>query len=193
MPETYKRLQCGEKKGRRERKSGALWGIGNGVSVLQSKHSKFGINTESTLVLSLQKFIISSLKAENTSGTLTRQAPAGLPGWEGYHQETADCSTSGAQCWRQSWCGAELSRRPPFAFASSTVLVPQTGVLLGKCCCQGSGDSLKCSETKILDSREHPDKNITSAKASANGWKRRIPLSSFSKENEQKCQIQQFL
>jgi len=34
MPETYKRLQCGEEKGRRERESGALQGIGNGVLVL---------------------------------------------------------------------------------------------------------------------------------------------------------------
>lgn len=32
MPETYKRLQCGEEKRRRE--SGALQGIGNGVSLL---------------------------------------------------------------------------------------------------------------------------------------------------------------
>lgn len=34
MPETYKRLQCGEEKARREGERGALQGIGNGVSVL---------------------------------------------------------------------------------------------------------------------------------------------------------------
>lgn len=36
-------------------------------------------------------------------------------------------------------------------------------------------------------------KNITNAKAPANGWKRGIPLSGFSRENWQKCQVQQSL
>lgn len=83
--------------------------------------------------------------------------------------------------------------RPDFAFASSTMNLLQTGVSLGKCCCQGTEDAFKYSEIRILGSHMHSDKNITSAKAPANGWKRGIALSGFSRENRQNCQVQQSL
>jgi len=83
--------------------------------------------------------------------------------------------------------------RPNFACAASTTLLLQTGVPSGKRCFQGSGDAFKCSGIKILGSHKHPDKNRTSAKAPANGWKRAFHYLFFSRENRQKCQVQQSL
>lgn len=110
-------------------------------------------------------------------------------------------STSATDCSNRGNVEQNCRGRPGFAFASSTTLFPQRGVphfhtpqaLHENAAAKALGMP---SNTHKLKSRiliSIQTKNITSAKAPANGWKRGTPLSGFSRENWQKCQVQQSL
>lgn len=162
MPETYKRLQCGEEKAGREGERGALQGIGNGVSV-------YSQNIQSPALIRSQPLL--SFRCGSTSSKVSRQKTSRmLSQARGDGRSLQDCQAERAftgishQDWLQAakemWSraageGQALPLHLP-QHSSYQELSPST--LPWKCCCQGSGDAFRYSEIKIRDSPKHSDK-----------------------------------